>query len=236
MLDTVRAIETPEGVKLNLTVAGPVVRALAWVIDSIIRGLLYLLLLIVISVILPSWFGLGIFFISIFVVEWFYPVLFEVYRYGQTPGKAAMNIRVLNDDGTPVTWGASMIRNLIRIVDAMPFMFIGGIVIPTYGFGIITMLLNRNFKRMGDLLAGTLVAYASDKRKQPQIPQVAPAPPAFPLTLEEQQALTSYAERRAQLTKERSTELAEFAGELTHGSSDASARLIGIANWIIGKR
>ena len=236
MLDTVRAVETPEGIKINLTVAGPVVRALAWIIDSIIRAILYFLLIIIISVILPGWFGIGIFLIGIFVVEWFYPVLFEVYRNGQTPGKTAMSIRVLNDDGTPMAWGASMIRNLIRVADAMPFIYLGGIVIPTYGFGFISMLLNRNFKRLGDLLAGTIVVYAGGRYKQPGVPEVAPIPPAFALTLEEQQALTNYAERQAQLTEERSAELAKLAGKLTDGDGDASQRLISIANWIVGKR
>ncbi|MHB1334243.1 MAG: RDD family protein, partial [Sulfuriferula sp.] len=78
MLDTYRAIETPEGVELRLRVAGPVVRSLAWAIDLLIRGGIYIALSIVFSMF--GKFGWGLLLVGLFLIEWFYPVLFEVYR------------------------------------------------------------------------------------------------------------------------------------------------------------
>lgn len=86
----------------------------------------------------------------LFLLEWFYPIIFEVYRQGQTPGKKVMAIKVLQDNGIPVGWPTSLIRNLLRAVDFLPMM---------YGFGVVSMLIARNFRRLGDLAAGTLVVY-----------------------------------------------------------------------------
>ena len=88
MLDSVRDVETPEGVHLRLRPAGPVPRAYAWVLDFLIRAAAYIFL----AIFLPGLgdFGGGLLLIAIFLLEWFYPVLFEVYRDGQTPGKRAV--------------------------------------------------------------------------------------------------------------------------------------------------
>ncbi len=64
-----------------------------------------------------------------------------------------MNIKVLHELGTPVDWSASMIRNLLRVIDFLPLL---------YGFGLISILLNKNFKRLGDLVAGTIVVYTDE--------------------------------------------------------------------------
>jgi uncharacterized RDD family membrane protein YckC len=109
MLDTTRLVETPEGIELSLRVAGPVVRALAWSIDLGIRGIIYSLLAFFLAYL--GELGYGIFFIAIFVLEWFYPVIFEVYRQGATPGKRRFKIKVLHEGGTPVNWSTAMIRN-----------------------------------------------------------------------------------------------------------------------------
>ncbi len=228
MLDTTRPVETPEGIELALRVAGPTVRALAWAIDFSIRIIFYILL----SFILTNFgnFGIGLLLISIFFLEWFYPVLFEVYKQGATPGKRKMKIKVLHESGTPVNWSASMIRNLLRAVDFLPFL---------YGFGLMTMLINNDFKRIGDLAAGTVVVYEEElllggKAGIPDEP-----PLAIPVTLglEEQQAIINFADRGQQLSKERSIELANIVTPLTGETGEAAIkRLYQFANGLIGIR
>lgn len=226
MLDNVRAIETPEGMELELRLAGPAVRALAWLLDFLIRFAIYIGLSMVLGFLGEA--GMGVMLILIFLLEWFYPVLFEVYRGGATPGKSAMGIKVLQDDGTPVGWPASMVRNLLRAADFLPLF---------YGFGLITTLLNRDFKRLGDLAAGTVVVYGESPARRAGLPEAAPQPPPVPLSLEEQRALVDFAERAAALTVERREEIAEIARPLTGaGGALAAQRLQAYANWLVGRR
>ena len=220
MLDTYRAIETPEGVELRLRVAGPVVRSLAWMIDLLIRGGIYIVLSIGLS--LFGKFGWGLLLVGLFLIEWFYPVLFEVYRHGATPGKRAMGLCVVNDDGTPVGWSASMIRNLLRYVDFLPVL---------YGFGLISMLLHPDFKRLGDIAAGTRVVYRDAEKKAAAVPVVPARPPHFPLNLEEQRAVINFAERSQEISPERMEELAGIV--LPHGRI---SQLHAAANWLLGKK
>ena len=107
--------------------------------------------------------GMGLWLILMFLMEWFYPVLFEVLARGQTVGKMALGIRVLCDDGTPVGWYQSTVRNFLKFVDFLPVL---------YGAGLLSMLLQKDFKRLGDLAAGTLVVYA--ERRVPRQLQARP--------------------------------------------------------------
>lgn len=226
MLDTLKSVETPEGIELSLSVAGPLPRILAWFIDALARFIVLYLLMLLLSTL--ELFGFGLFLITVFIAEWFYPVLFEVYMSGQTPGKKALGLRVLCDDGTPVSWSASMLRNLLRVVDFLPML---------YGFGLASILLNRDFKRLGDLAAGTLVVYAEKTRDHPQITEHTPVPPPVPLTLEEQQAIIAFAERIPAISEDRTRELASLAGPLASNEEAASAdHLMSIANWLLGRR
>ena len=226
MLETAYSIETPEGVSLELSPAGLIVRFLAWIIDFLVRVAIYLAL----SMSLPFLgdFGIGLFLLALFLVEWFYPVLFEVYRRGQTLGKSAMGIKVLQDSGIPVSWSASLIRNLLRVVDFLPIF---------YGFGIVSMLLTRDFKRLGDLAAGTLVVYADPPRAAVVLPSVRPLPPPVPLRLREQRAVLNFAERGPGLSEARAAELASLAKPLTRAEGEVAInRLYQIANWLQGRR
>ena len=226
MLDTYRAIETPEGVALRLRVAGPVVRSLAWAIDLLIRGGVYLALAGTLS--LLGKFGWGLLLMALFLIEWFYPVVFEVYRHGATPGKRAMGLSVTHDDGTPVGWSASMIRNLLRYVDFLPFL---------YGFGLASMLLHPDFKRLGDIAAGTRVVYRETKTNAGTIPVVAPRPPRFSLGLEEQRAVIHFAERANALSPERMEELANIVLPPTPNHSASGVQeLYATASWLMGRK
>ena len=141
---------------MEFHLAGPVVRASAWAIDTLIRFGLFIVVAIVFS--LLGGVGTALMLISIFLIEWFYPVVFEIHN-GATPGKRAMDIKVIQDTGIPVTPAASVIRNFLRIADFFPFL---------YANGLIAMMCNRQFKRLGDLAAGTLVVYQDEKRDRPQ--------------------------------------------------------------------
>jgi uncharacterized RDD family membrane protein YckC len=226
MLDTTRRVATPEGIELTLRLAGPVPRALAWSVDFLLR----------VAVVFVVWMiarplgeaGTGIALITAFFVEWLLPAWFEINWNGQTPGKRAFGIAVLNDDGTPVRWPAALTRNLLRAVDFLPLF---------YGIGLVAMLANRDFKRLGDLAAGTVVVYQAEKTSARVFPEATPVLPPFALSLEEQRAVLELAERASTLTRERLEELAELPAPLV-GSLDgsrAAARLIGMANYIAGR-
>src|SRR5260221_11269186 len=102
MLDTLRAIPTPEGIELTLKAAGPVARARAWLIDGFVR--LAVVTVLQIALFAFGKVGVGIFMLLYFALEWLYPVLFEALGQGMTPGKALANARVVEGNGTPVRW------------------------------------------------------------------------------------------------------------------------------------
>jgi uncharacterized RDD family membrane protein YckC len=227
VLDTVRRVATPEGVEITLRVAGPVPRALAYSLDLLLRGAVMFALMIAVSAL--GNFGSAIILLTAFLLEWLYPVLFEVLSAGATPGKRAMGLIVLNDDGTPVRWPASLTRNLLRAIDFLPFL---------YFVGFVTMVANRDFKRLGDLAANTLVVYRDEKSAAASIPETGPIAPSIPLTLAEQRTLLDFSERSNRLTAERAAELAEIVAPLTTGHSGTAAvqHIVGIANHLVGRR
>lgn len=225
LLDTFHEIETPEGVEFRLRVAGPVVRSLAWGVDFLIRAGIYVVMGIALS--LMGKFGMGLLLILLFAIEWLYPVLFEVYRHGATPGKRSLGICVVHDDGTPVDWSASLLRNLLRFVDFLPFL---------YGFGLASMLIRADSKRLGDLAAGTRVVYRERLRQTCATPDVQAVPPRIALQLDEQRAVIDFAGRLNQLSEERARELAAIIAPLAaRPRGDAVASLAGAANWLLGK-
>lgn len=227
MLDTTARIGTPEGIELTLRVAGPVPRALAWVLDLLIRGVI--LVIIGLGAGAFGQFGAAVMMLSMFLLEWLYPAWFEVNWSGATPGKRAMGLMVLHDDGTPVRWSAALTRNLLRALDFLPFL---------YFLGYCAMVSNRDFKRLGDLAANTLVVYREEKPRTLKIPEVPPFAPPVPLSAAEQRTILDFAERASRLTPERSAELAEIVPSLTAGrpGEAATGRLVALANHLIGRR
>lgn len=226
MLDTTYSVETPEGVLIRLRVAGPMVRALAWSIDAVLRTAIVMGLLPLGIMGMLGWTLYGL--IS-FLLWWFYSIFFEVFQGGQTPGKRMMGIAVIHDDGTPIGWQASMLRNLLRAADLLPAL---------YGLGLMATLFTRNAQRMGDLVAGTLVVYKdSQSATKLDLPKVLPVPPPLSLSLPEQRALVSFAENSGSLSLERMTELSDILEPLSgrKGSVGANA-LFGYAAWLSGAR
>ncbi|MDR0441308.1 MAG: RDD family protein [Candidatus Accumulibacter sp.] len=226
-LDTLSRIVTPEGCELELRLAGPVVRARAWLIDFFIRLAMFAALAPILFYV--GRLGLAFAILLAFVLEWFYPIVFEVLWRGATPGKRLSGLTVLHDDGTPVGWGASFARNTLRAVDFLPM---------AYACGLLTMWLNPHGKRLGDVLAGTVVVYrerlappviGDDDREEEM--------PPFPLNEPEQRALIEYRLRAGTLTEARASELAELALPLTEGlrPEEGRSRLFRIANHLLGR-
>ena len=146
-------IDTPEGVPLELTLAGVGSRCSAALVDYVFQTIILVALFLVLS------YGAGIspganavsgafWVVGFFFVFWGYDVAFEVLNSGRTPGKAMNGLRVVRESGAPVTFGTSAVRNVIRIIDLLPGLYL---------VGITSILVTRRNQRVGDLAAGTLV-------------------------------------------------------------------------------
>lgn len=224
LLDTRQSLETPEGALLPLTPAGFGVRALAQLLDILIRYGIVIVIFIILS--LLGRMGTGIALILAFLLEWFYPVYFEVSRQGRTPGKKWMGIRVVNDDGTPITFGPSLLRNLLRFVDFLPMLYLTG---------IIASLCNRQFKRLGDLAAGSMVIYEAPPAREPSFDVRGQLPVPADFSTDEQRALLAFAERSKYLSAERQSELATILLPVI-GSKDPVIAIKQMANTMVGKQ
>ncbi|PHN46971.1 RDD family protein [Pseudomonas syringae] len=223
-LDTRIEIETPEGIDMLLRPAGLVSRALAFGIDFAIRAALLGVFFVLLH--LFDKLGMGLAALVFFLVNWWYMVLFEVLNQGRTPGKRLLGLRVVHDDGTPIDWSSSLIRNLLRFVDMLPL---------GYGLGAITCLNHPLFKRLGDLAAGTLVIYSDRPVARPTLPQAEPVMVPFALRLDEQRALLGLAERQGELSSARTQELATILAEPLRIPADtAVAHVNGIARNLLG--
>jgi uncharacterized RDD family membrane protein YckC len=229
ILDTVVAAETPEGILLELRPAGVCARFCAFFIDGIIR--LSVMYAAAIALSFFGGIGIAVWVILLFCLEWFYPVVFELLPGGATPGKRVFSLRVVMDNGLPVTAAASMTRNLLRAADFLPF---------GYGFAAVCMLLRRDCKRLGDLAAGTMVVHQS-QRDSFMMPHGAdPVVPVLPLAPEDQAALIALAARAPRLTSERLDELAALAaavsGDEGRRGPEVTRRVLGVAHWALGRR
>jgi uncharacterized RDD family membrane protein YckC len=226
MLDTYREVVTPEGVSLHLPAAGPVPRAVAWVIDLVIRGGLMMLVGIVLG--LLGAVGQGLYLVLLFLVFWAYPIVFEALWNGCTPGKKAMSLRVVAADGAPVGWLPAITRNLLRTVDMLPF---------GYATGLVASLVDAHGRRLGDLVAGTLVVHDARGREPVAAPANAVLAPPVALQPAEQAALVAFGERAPLLTPSRQSELANLLEPLTQARGEpAVLRVFGMANWLLGRR
>jgi len=149
-------IETPEQITLEFTLAGIGSRFLALTLDTLLQGVLYLVVILV-AAFGPAnalkWFSgtwataIGLFLL--FCIYWGYFACFEVLWHGQTPGKRAIGIRVVKDTGRPINAIEGIGRNLMRAVDGFGF----------YVVGLVCMMISRQNRRLGDYVAGTLVVH-----------------------------------------------------------------------------
>lgn len=214
MLDGHLSLTTPEGVRLLLTPAGPSVRARAWLIDLLLWLGIYLLLMWAVYLLAPgARIAEGVAALLGFVSYWGYPVMWEVYAHGRSPGKRALGIQVLRADGLPVGWRESVLRNLLLTADFLPAL---------YCTGLICMFVDTRFRRLGDMVAGTQVVYRERVPQRVAPPNVAAEPLPFLLTPGQQRMLTGLIEREHSLPPARLLELATLAEPLTGLTGRAS--------------
>lgn len=161
------AIESPENVVLTHPLAGPAPRCLAYLIDLLIRwGVLFVaaIVTIIIASALPG-LAIGTYLLLLFLLEWGYTIGFEFGWQGQTPGKRVCGLRVIHENGQPLSWWGAALRNLLRVGDMLPFLLLYGedigalATLPVYGPGIVCMLLSPKLQRLGDLAARTVVVH-----------------------------------------------------------------------------
>jgi uncharacterized RDD family membrane protein YckC len=227
-LDTTVTAETPEGIALELRPAGYVARANAYLLDLLARSAILYAGALVLAMLRGV--GFALILIAVLVINWLYPIIFEMLPGAATPGKRALGLMVVMDNGLPITPAAALVRNLLRAADFMPFM---------YGFGVATMLLRKDAKRLGDLAAGTVVVYKPGAVEPIRLPVAEPVPPEIALVPRDQAAVISFAMRVPRLTVERAEELAQLALPLlppAAGGESATARLLGVAQWLHGRR
>jgi uncharacterized RDD family membrane protein YckC len=140
-------IATPEGVDLEVELAGLGSRFLGELIDYAAKGLLIgALALILLGI--ANGVATAIFIVASFLVWFGYDVLFEVLANGRTPGKSAIGIRVVRTGGQPVGFLSSSVRNLVRLVDGP---------LTSYVAGMVSIIVSKRNQRLGDMAAGTLV-------------------------------------------------------------------------------
>lgn len=140
---------SPEKVYLNLNLAGVGSRFAACFIDGIFQVILIIFSAIVIYYAFwHTYLGTAVILISSFIILFGYFIFFETFWNGQTPGKRIIHIRVVQVDGSAVTFAKVLIRNMIRVIDQIPAM---------YAIGIIAVFVTKKSQRLGDMAAGTIV-------------------------------------------------------------------------------
>lgn len=190
------SVPTPEAVALEFPIATAGSRFAALLLDSVLMGIGAAIAAILASAVQVAllgrsemvWLRAGEIAI-LFLVFWGYFSFFEIIWRGQTPGKRLVKLRVLAADGRPATLSQVLVRNLVRLVDALP---------GVYAVGAFCMLLNRRAQRLGDLAAGTVVVHET----APELPAAVAAAPAAAmaaarsLTAEDLELIETFLQRR----------------------------------------
>lgn len=220
LADTLQTVELADGVEIQLRVAGPAIRSLAWTIDACIAIACYIAAGIIMG--LLGVFGMenlweGVLLLFMFFFNWFYNVFFEMTRHGATPGQRFLGIKVSSVNGGPVRLPQSLIRNLLRFIDFMPAFYL---------FGFISTLCNKRFQRLGDLVADTVVVYADPKPANLLRVEInaTPQPPPHPLSRPEQAAILNFVERAPLWSDDRRIELANLLSPLTGATGPEGLR------------
>jgi uncharacterized RDD family membrane protein YckC len=197
-------IETPEQTSLEFPLAGIGSRFLAVALDTLLQIAAYIVLGLIAGLVasigifgvLGKQWGLAIVIFIAFLVQFGYFSTFEVLWNGQTPGKRWTHLRVIQDSGRPITPYDAILRNLLRIVDSLPSL---------YAIGIVTMLISKENKRVGDYAAGTVVIHEEPLEGVNSIwsvaapAQAAPTVPSAQLNMDELQLVETFFERRSSL-------------------------------------
>lgn len=209
-------IVTPENIAFEYHLAGPWRRLPAYLIDGLIQTGVVLGLALVAEFIveagLPG-FGSFVLLVGVFALQLLYGALFETLWNGQTPGKRALNLRVVTVEGLPISGGQAVLRNLLRFVDALPLI---ESVYPCYLVGLASATITARYQRLGDLAAGTIVVAETSNRQhgvmRVTLPEAvalaAQLPAALRISRGLARALAGYVERREWFSWPRRTEMA----------------------------
>ncbi|HTV25628.1 MAG TPA: RDD family protein [Polyangiaceae bacterium] len=205
-IDTVTEVDTPERVQLRCRVAGPAQRGAAYALDLGVRAALLALCALgasLLDALNTDWRGLGsgVLLVVFFVLEWSYYVACELWMNGQSPGKRALGLR------------ESLLRNLLRAADFVPNLYV---------LGLLVMCGDGKFRRIGDIVAGTMVI---SERGEGALPAIALLPPptaeelsGLParllLSADELDALDLFMRRKEALSPARAAELAALVAPL----------------------
>ena len=218
-LDTTAEVETPEQVRFRHQLAGPARRAAAYLVDLIVRGTIVFVFGFaavlggLVSTHGVAGVGTGLLLLLLFLVEWGYYVVCESLMSGRSVGKRAFGLRVVKIGGHPLGFGDSVLRNLLRAADALPSF---------YAIGVVVMAKDPLFRRLGDMVAGTVVV---SEEKQRILAALRIEPPPTPKELEripeklaispgEIEAIEQFLRRLGQLSPARELELAEIAAPI----------------------
>ncbi len=216
-LDTTVDIETPEHVTFQVNVAGPSRRALAYGLDLLIRGGVVFVFALIAQMAGADvdFEGLssGVMLVLLFTVEWGYYILFESLWSGQTPGKRALSLRTVKEGGYPLSFLDVVLRNLLRGADWLPAFNL---------VGLSVMAFDSRFRRLGDMVAGTMVIsetrvhIGSALRVSPPLSdeELQAVPASARLSGAEMDALGSYLRRIGTLSPAREHELAEMVAPM----------------------
>ncbi|WP_026907851.1 RDD family protein [Paucisalibacillus globulus] len=158
-------IKTPEFVSLQYQIAGLGSRGAAMIIDQLLiliaNIVIYLIFLMAnvanIFYLSDSWIPIAIAILIVFIINWGYFFIAEYFFGGKTLGKKLIGIRVIQENGHSVTLLSSLIRNLLRIIDMLPTL---------YFLGMIFVFLHSKHKRLGDMVAGTIVVHERGAKKE----------------------------------------------------------------------
>jgi uncharacterized RDD family membrane protein YckC len=207
-LDNRVTFATPEGVALELVLAGLGSRFLARLLDTVIQGALIIALALgTAATHAPGWIQ-AFTFVFVFLVVFAYDVVLETLNNGRTIGKQAAGIRVVGQSGEPIRFVPSAVRNILRIIDFLPVFYL---------VGSVSIVVTERDQRLGDLAAGTIVT----RDRFPGL-QVAPAAITVPpeavstwdvssVSTSEVQAVRHFLDRRLEL---RAPARAYFAHDL----------------------
>jgi len=146
-LDTTLVLVSPENIAFQFRLAGPALRAVAFLLDLLVMAALALGLLWVLALTGVLNAFQGPFLVALFFLVWGWGAALEVFNNGQTPGKAAVGLRTVSRNGVSINVAQAVLRNLLRAID----------VAPPFFPGVLAMAATRRFQRLGDLAAGTVV-------------------------------------------------------------------------------
>lgn len=172
-------IETPENLSLSYQVAGPGWRIVAYGIDFAIRLTILFICCIamaIAAIVLPGT-AMGSMLLVLFLLEWGYTIGFEYAWQGQTPGKRMCGLRVIQENGAPISWWSAALRNLLRVSDMIPYLVLYGdragllTLMPIYGPALICVSLTSRLQRLGDLAARTVVVH-EHRLQMPHVPVI----------------------------------------------------------------